>query len=63
MNINNDYQNCTPVQMKVPTDIPLWEYLLSGQKKSTRRHSRIEAFLDLMQRQYGAHGFFRGIPL
>ena len=41
-------------QITLQTDIRLWSYLLSGQKKTTRKLSRVEAFYDLMQRQYTA---------
>ena len=54
MNTDSNIPNSTSVQMKIPTDIPLWSYLLSGHKNSTRKFSRAEAFFDLMQRQYAA---------
>ena len=37
--------------MKVVTGIQLWTYLMYGQKRLSRRLSRIEAFYDLMRRQ------------
>ena len=54
MNMRNKGQDNACKQMVIWTDIPLWSYLLSGQKKSTRKLSRVEAFYDLMQRQYTA---------
>ena len=54
MDMRNKEQDNACKQMIIQTDIPLWSYLLSGQKKSTRKLSRVEAFYDLMQRQYTA---------
>lgn len=37
--------------MRIVTDIRLWSYLMDGQKRLSRRLSRIEAFYDLIHRQ------------
>lgn len=40
--------------MMIPTSRQLWNYLLHGQKNSTKRLSRVEAFYDLIDRQHAA---------
>ena len=52
--MQNKEQDKACKQITLQTDIRLWSYLLSGQKKTTRKLSRVEAFYDLMQRQYTA---------
>ena len=54
MDMQNKEQDKACKQITLQTDIRLWSYLLSGQKKTTRKLSRVEAFYDLMQRQYTA---------
>lgn len=46
------HSKCDVEKMKIVTDIRLWDYLLSGQQRSARRLSRMEAFFDLIRRQY-----------
>ncbi|MCR4582514.1 MAG: hypothetical protein K5764_03035 [Prevotella sp.] len=38
--------------MMIPTSKELWVYLLHGQKNSSQKLSRIEAFYNLIERQY-----------
>ncbi|MBO5616664.1 MAG: hypothetical protein J5932_11200 [Prevotella sp.] len=54
MATQNEQQNSANAQMIIQTDIPLWNYLLGGHKKLSRKLSRVEAFFDLMKRQYAA---------
>ena len=40
--------------MAIPTSRSLWNYLLRGQRNSSKKLSRIEAFRDIIERQYSA---------
>ena len=40
--------------MTIPTSRPLWNYLLHGQRNSSKKLSRVEAFRDIIERQHAA---------
>ena len=40
--------------MTISTSRELWRYLFRGQKNSSQKLTRVEAFHDLIERQYGA---------
>lgn len=41
-------------QMIIPTTSQLWEYLLKGRRKTTKKSTRVDAFYDLLTRQQTA---------
>lgn len=46
--------NYAEYSMIIPTSRPLWNYLLRGQRNSSKKLSRVEAFRDLIERQHAA---------
>ena len=46
--------NNAEYSMTIPTSRPLWNYLLHGQKNSSKKLSRVEAFRDIIERQHSA---------
>ena len=40
--------------MTISTSRELWRYLFRGQKNSSQKLTRVEAFHDLIERQYAA---------
>lgn len=46
--------NNAEYSMTIPTSRQLWSYLLHGQKNSTKKFSRVEAFRDIIERQHAA---------
>ena len=40
--------------MIIPTSRQLWNYLLHGQRNSSRKLSRVDAFRDILERQHTA---------
>ena len=40
--------------MIIPTSRQLWKYLLHGQRNSSRKLSRVEAFRDIVERQHAS---------
>jgi hypothetical protein len=46
--------NNAEYSMTIPTSRPLWNYLLHGQRNSSKKLSRVEAFRDIIERQHSA---------
>ncbi len=44
--------NYAEYSMIIPTSRPLWNYLLRGQRNSSKKLSRVEAFRDIIERQH-----------
>ena len=49
----NGQTNNAIAHMKIPTDIPLWNFLVQDIRKS-HKASRVQAFYDLIERQHVA---------
>ena len=54
MEQKNLQSNNAEYSMTIPTSRPLWNYLLHGQRNSLKKLSRVEAFRDIIERQYAA---------
>lgn len=46
--------NNAEYSMTIPTSRPLWNYLLHGQRNSSKKLSRVEAFRDIIERQHAS---------
>lgn len=51
MTEQNKHKKIDEAHLKIPTDIPLWDYLVQDIKKS-HKASRVQAFFDLIERQH-----------
>ena len=54
MGQKNLQANNAEYSMMIPTSRPIWNYLLHGQRNSSKKLSRVEAFRDIIERQYSA---------
>lgn len=54
MEQKNLQSNNAEYSMTIPTSRPLWSYLLHGQRNSSKKLSRVEAFRDIIERQHAA---------
>ena len=50
----NEQRKKTRARLIIPTDVPLWGYLVKGTPKADRL-SRVQAFYDLTQRRGRGH--------
>lgn len=54
MNEQSTQQNNAEYSVTIPASRKLWKYLLQGQRNSTKKLSRVQAFYDLIERQHTA---------
>lgn len=54
MKQKNQQSNNAEYSMIIPTSRQLWKYLLHGQRNSSRKLSRVEAFRDIVERQHAS---------